>query len=358
MNIRHARFPTTRWRKRPSAPRAAAAHAWAIAALLVLALGGPAPAQDPAKPGPRKPASSADKIDLKKLADHIRKSFSPPAAMKLRVSELRPSPLAGYLAGQLEITEGERKQVQPVIVSADGRWYFLGDVFALGASPVPGFRAMKPKDGSPPPAPMHLAPDGEHVVYGEAKDMTIDPDLENLKKINLEGVLYAGTSDAPVVIVEYSDLQCPHCKRAHEILDKELKAYKGKVRRVFKHFPLKSMHPWAYDAAIAITCAARLDPKANEALLAGLFKEQDKIKKENLREKASALAEKAGLDAEAFGRCYDKKETEAAVDADIREAGELELMGTPSIFVNGRRARGYMFPEIKAIIDEMLAREE
>jgi len=71
-----------------------------------------------------------------------------------------------------------------------------------------------------------------------------------------------GDAKAAVTIVEYSDFECPVCRNLHDVLRGMLPNYAGKVRLVFKDFPLEQLHPWARTAAIAGRCAYQQDPKA------------------------------------------------------------------------------------------------
>lgn len=299
-------------------------------------------------------ASAADKPDLDRIADHFHKAYSTPPSLALKVKDLKPSPVPGYLSGKLEITAGKRTQVQDITVSKDGRWYFLGGVFEFKKSPVPGLKGIERAPGAPPHPPVQITKDGRHMIYGEPKDVNVDPDLDNLSKISLKGVPVSGPADAPILIVKYSELQCPHCQRSHEVFKKEFSAYKGKYRSVFKHYPLKTTHPWSYPAALAATCVEKLAPNKAEEFRGAVFSAQKEITADNIREKAAGFAEKAGLKRSAFLSCLDNKETKARVDADIAEGDRLGFGGVPTVYVNGRRARGYQAAEIKAIIDEML----
>lgn len=304
------------------------------------------------------PASCADspeKPDLPRIYDHIHKTFSTPLSTKLQISELKPSPIAGMLSGKLEISEGPQKQVMTILISGDGHRYVLSEVFETEQSSVPALRIpVAAKDQAAAP-PVLVAGNGRHVVYGPLQDASVDPEKAALSKMDLKGVPADGPADAPVVLVEYSDLQCPYCEKAHALLEKEVfPAYPGKIRWVFKNYPLQGIHPWAYDGALAAVCAARLKPDSYVKFIAAAFREQRNISPANLREKALGLAKDLGLDKEAFASCFDKKESQEAVEAAIREADSLGVTGTPTLFVNGRRLRSYQPAEVRRIIDEML----
>lgn len=294
-------------------------------------------------------AAAAAPIDKERLADHIHKSFSTPSTMKLTVGDFSPSPAPGWLAGTVEASDGKNSSSQPILVSEDGKWYFLGRLVNLVDTGIPGMRALAEDPGLPP---VHLFPGGKYAVVAAPKDFSQDPDAVNRDKISLKDAAVSGPADAPVTLVEYSDLQCPHCKNSHDILAAELAKYPVKLRRVFKHYPLDS-HPWAFDAALAVTCAAKSKAAAGDAVRDGFFSQQEHITVGDVRAKALEFAKGAGLPAEAFQRCLDDKGTKASVEADKREGDSLGVSGTPTLFINGRRVRGYAWPEVKAVLDEL-----
>lgn len=141
-----------------------------------------------------------------------------------------------------------------------------------------------------------------------------------------------GRADAPLMIVEFSDYQCPYCQRFHAEVLPELRRHyidTGKVRLVFKDLPL-AMHREALPAAVAARCAAAQGKywEMNEAL----FANQAKLAAEIYPRIAAAL----GLDAEAFAACRADPVTAQIVRRDTREAQQFGLNSTPS-FLIGRR---------------------
>jgi protein-disulfide isomerase len=305
-----------------------------------------------------KPAS----VDTKSLARHVKKAFSLSPLWKVNVSSLKPSLFPGYSKGTLTIEAPQGRQDQPIFISDDGRWYFVGAAYDLEDSPVPGFKKLKPAAGSPPPPELNVSADGRFAILAPAQDLRVDPDAERMSKMKLTGVPSIGPKNAPLTLVEYSDLQCPHCKRSHDILKKNMSAYKGKVRRIFKNYPLTHIHPWAYRAALGLACAGKLSAKSAPAFKAGVFDLQETISTETRGKRGLELhfvvdkhlkgvAKKTGLPYGKFSTCLDKEEAKALVDADIAEGDRLGVQGTPTIFVNGRRARGYEWPEIRALLD-------
>ena len=94
------------------------------------------------------------------------------------------------------------------------------------------------------------SPDLKFVVLGDILDTSVDPAKAVMAKINVTGEPFKGAKDAKVTIVEYSEFQCPYCKKGFDTIEQQvLKNYDGKVKFYFKQFPLP-FHPWAQPAAI------------------------------------------------------------------------------------------------------------
>lgn len=296
-------------------------------------------------------AGAAAAVDKTKLAEHIHKAYSTPAEMKLSVGDFTPSPVPGWLTGALTVEGGPQKQSQPILLSEDGRWYLLGALVELKATAVPGLLGVPEGQGLPP---LNILPGGKYAVLAVPKDLGADPDADVLAKLKLKDAVFSGPADAPLTLVEFSDLQCPHCKRSQTILDEELPKTGLKVKRVFKHYPL-DIHPWAMPAAIAATCVDKLKPAASAKYRDRFFDSQETVTLETVRAKAFDFAKADGVPADAFKKCLDSPETKAAVDASRAEGDAVGVTGTPALFVNGRRVRGYGWPEVKAVLDELSA---
>jgi protein-disulfide isomerase len=145
----------------------------------------------------------------------------------------------------------------------------------------------------------------------------------------------------PVIsIVEFSDLQCPHCKAAQPIVEK-LAADFPQVRIVFQQFPLPaSLHPWAMEAAEYTDCAARVNPAAFWKYLDAIFENQGSIALATADDKLKELATAAGLDAEKIASCAAAAGTEARVKKSMALGQSLDVNQTPTLFINGRRLLG------------------
>jgi len=160
-----------------------------------------------------------------------------------------------------------------------------------------------------------------------------------------------GPDDAPVTIVEFSDYQCPYCKRADPVIQQVLERYPTQVRFVFRHFPLDRIHPLARGASEAAACA---NQQGRFWEYHGkLFAPEAKYDPDSLRQYASDL----GLDLDAFQTCVDERRFQAEVEADLDAGRAAGVAGTPAFFVNGIRMKGARpFDDFVAVIDQELQR--
>jgi len=153
-----------------------------------------------------------------------------------------------------------------------------------------------------------------------------------------------GPKDAPVTIVEFSDFQCPHCQRAAMTFHNLQLRHPGQVRVVLRNYPLDGScnpkmqgggHKGACVAARGAFCAQKLGKFA--AYYEHVFEHQESITSESI----PALAKEAGLDESAFNSCLNSDEAKGAVARDIEEGDSLGVEGTPTVFINGRRAGAF-----------------
>jgi protein-disulfide isomerase len=159
-----------------------------------------------------------------------------------------------------------------------------------------------------------------------------------------------GPADAPITMIEFSDYQCPYCRRAEPTVEQVLDRYQGKIRFVYRHFPLDRIHPQARGASEAAACAAE-QGKFWEYHSA-LFADDAKLDRAGL----DAAAAKAGLDPTVFGTCVDERKTQALVDADVKEGEAAGVTGTPAFFINGIPLRGAVpLEEFQKVIEAELA---
>jgi protein-disulfide isomerase len=199
-----------------------------------------------------------------------------------------------------------------------------------------------------------VSKDGSHIVQGSVYDIAHNPFKPELDKLKTEGAAAMGTAGAPVVIVEFSDFECPYCKEEAKLLrDNLLSAYPKQVRLYFKEFPIESLHPWAKSAAIAGRCIYRQSPNTFWDYQDWIFGNQQEVTAENFKNQVTGwVAGRKDLDALKFGSCLDSKATEAEVEKSAAEGRAVEVNSTPTLFINGRRiAQAIDWPSLRNIID-------
>ena len=159
-----------------------------------------------------------------------------------------------------------------------------------------------------------------------------------------------GPEDAPLVLVEFSDFQCPFCQRATDTLRELLGEYEGQIRLVYKDYPLPN-HAQAFKAAEAGNCAHE-QGKFWE-LHDAMFEHQDALEVPSLKTYAAEL----GLDESAFAACLDGGRHEAGVQRDLSIGQQYGVSSTPTVFINGRMVMGALpYDAFNEIIQEELRR--
>jgi protein-disulfide isomerase len=182
----------------------------------------------------------------------------------------------------------------------------------------------------------YVSEDEKHAVVGEIIPFGAHPyqaDRERLQK-GVNGVS-RGPENAPVTMVEFSDLQCPHCKEAQPIIEK-LIGDEPNARFVLQQFPLP-MHDWAFKAASYADCLGRTNKDAYWKFVDDVFKSQSEITAANADEKLKAAVTAAGGNADAVATCAVKPDTKNRVDQSIALGKSVDVTGTPTLFINGRK---------------------
>lgn len=168
-----------------------------------------------------------------------------------------------------------------------------------------------------------------------------------------DGFPSLGPADAPIVLVEFSDFQCPYCKSFHDETYRDLlAAYPGKIRFVYRHLPLTSIHPEAFPSAEASMCANEQNVfwKYHEKL----FENQDNLGRDLYVQIAADLR----LDMSMFEECLNAEKYQDLIQQDLEFALNLGVGSTPTFFINGLALVGAQPLEtFKQVIDKELAGE-
>jgi len=210
-----------------------------------------------------------------------------------------------------------------------------GDAYQLvGAQPYDlfdnWFQTIAAGNAPVDPAAAQSQEPGEIPVWAIPENWADDPEQPG---INLAGDFWRGNPDAPVVVIEFSDFQCPFCQRhslnTQPILDEQF-VDTGDVMWIFKHFPVQSTHPYAFPAAIFAQCVGEQ----------GQFWEVHHILFERMSEWAgsnsetvfSEIAADLGVDVEQLAACQADEATLQKVQSDLMEGSQF-VQGTPTFVV-------------------------
>jgi protein-disulfide isomerase len=268
-------------------------------------------------------AQSAPSDLVQKIERQVRATYSIPASVKINVGPLRPSDFANYDAITITMDGGEKKQTYEFLLSKDGKT--LARMTTL--------------------------------------DLTKDPYVENMKKINLSGRPTRGNKDAKVVLVNFDDFQCPYCSRMHQTLFPELlKEYGDRVKFVYKDYPLMEIHPWATHAAVNANCLAAQNNDAYWDFADHIHANQREVNSEKSREAQFVVldrltteqGQKHNLDQTKLESCV-KAQNEDTIKASKVEAEGVGVTATPTLFVNGQEMDGAIsISEMRATFDRAL----
>ena len=230
-----------------------------------------------------------------------------------RVAEIRPTGVPGLTEVLVVITNPEGSNTNKFYVTADGKHAVTGDIIPFGPKPFEQDRVKLEKG-----------------VNGPAK----------------------GPAKADVLIVEFSDMQCPHCKQVAPTIETLLAQEPG-VHFVFQNFPLPN-HDWAAKGAEYVDCIGR-ESKNKDAVwkfIQKTFEQQESITAANADEKLKAIATDSGADADATATCAERPDTKSRIEASIALGKSVGVVGTPAIFINGRMLPGGVPVEVmKQIVD-------
>ncbi len=199
--------------------------------------------------------------------------------------------------------------------------------------------------------------EGQLPFWATAEGLTPDPERPGF---TLAGDFYKGSPDAPIVIVEFSDFQCPYCSshamNTQPVLDQEF-VERGEVMWVFKHFPIENIHPFAISASIAAECAA--EQEAFWLFHHRLFVDMNQWSQPQNNNYFMELAAEYELDTDAFANCLTADAPALAVQNDLQDGAPF-VRGTPTFVVlaggEGRLIPGALpTDQFVAALSQMLA---
>ena len=242
----------------------------------------------------------------------LHETFGYDPQLTWKIASIEPSKAEGLAEVNVQISGPQGQGGQKFFVTADGKHAVVGDVIPFGKHPFEETR-------------LEL----EKKVTGPAR----------------------GPANAPVTIVEFSDLQCPHCKEANPTIERLLNDNPN-VRLVFQNFPLP-MHNWAQKAAAYADCVGKSSNDAFWRVIASVYEQQAQITAENADQKLTELADQAGVKGADMAACSATPEAQARVDASVNLGKSVEVNATPTLFINGRPVgvNGNNYDVLKQLVD-------
>jgi len=230
----------------------------------------------------------------------MRNWFGYDSSITWRVAQIQPSEVPGFAQVVLALERGGQQQQMILYVTPDQQHAFNGEVIPFGADPFA-------------PARKELAASTTGIARGPA--------------------------GAQLTVVEFSDLECPHCKQAQPVIEKLMGDFPN-ARLVFQQFPLEAAHPWAFKAATWAQCIGRENNGAFWKFVNGVYDDQLNIDPQNIDAKMKEHATAAGADAARASSCAASPDTAKQVRASLELGKAAGVSGTPTVFLNGRKIAG------------------
>jgi protein-disulfide isomerase len=260
-----------------------------------------APAKAAAKPADKPSADAAVNLPSEATVDaFLQQTFGYQADLSWKIASIRPAGLAGLA------------EITVVLASQQGQQLFR----------------------------FYSTPDGEHAIFGDIVPFGARP-FDPVRKKLEKGVTgpARGPKDAPVMIVEFGDLQCPGCKAAQPTIE-ALFAAEPNARFVFQNFPLE-MHNWSAKGAAYADCVGKASNDAFWKFVVKAYESQTDITAETADEKLTAIADQVGVKGADIAACATEPETKARIDASIALGKSVDVTATPTLFINGRRVANF-----------------
>lgn len=239
----------------------------------------------------------------------------------------------------------------------DRTWRVAGiqSTAAPGVSRVTVFVLEKAPGAQIQQLVLMITPDGRHAIEGyNVIPFGENPFAEtrNLLRNGADGP-YHGPATRDFELVEFVDLQCPHCKSAQAVMDKLVRDF-PKAHVAVELFPLTSIHPSAYKAAKYAVCARQVSNDAFFKFIHEVFETQEGLAPMTEDALLKAAAKRSGLDADAIAACANGQAARDVVDGQMRLAVQAGVDQTPLLAVNGRMLpdfNGIPYDQLKKIIE-------
>ena len=268
-----------------------------IPVLLLTSILGVAQSSTTGKPADKPASGAAVNLPSEATVDSfMQQTFGYEPQVSWKIASIKPAPVPGLAQVDVVLASPQGQQISRFYVTADGEHSVIGDIIPFGARPFDPVKKTLEKGSTGPSR---------------------------------------GPKDAAVTIVEFGDLQCPVCKAAQPVIE-ALIAAEPKARFVFQNFPLE-MHNWAAKGAAYADCVGQASNDAFWKFVGKVYETQADITAENADEKLTALADGAGVKGADIAGCATTPVTKAHVEASVALGKSVEVTGTPTLFINGRK---------------------
>lgn len=304
-----------------------------------------------------------------RLTLFIQERFLIPTPDRIQVAPSQPSPFPELAMHPVTMTGDRGKQINFSVFTVQGSSKILmGQLLDLGKSgtddqrllnalrdkfhlpaatqvdftpAVPaGFGGLDRREASAPGQQGHMDiyvnAAQTYAIAGQIADLDSDPwNKADLSTLHLTDRATLGPADAPVTIVEFGDFECPYCAHAIQTVENAVQnTYSGKVRLIFKNFPLRG-HAWAQPAAIAGECVREQNPAAFWDYVHDIYRDQSSINAGNFSQHVDQFVSDHQLDPQVMHACIMGDQAEAQVAQDTADGQRIHIVSTPSFFVNG-----------------------
>jgi len=183
----------------------------------------------------------------------------------------------------------------------------------------------------------YLSADGKWFMLGAFYQIGSDPRQDRMKRLNLTGLPSTGPEKASVVVVEFTDYQCPSCRERQSDIEAAMQKYRGKVRLVHMDHPIWRMHDWAVTAAEGSRCVEKIaGVDAYWKYKKAVYERQKEIKADNFEELMKPVLEVLGVSFESWNECRKSGTTKPLIAKDLSQGFGLGVQGTPTLLVNGK----------------------
>jgi protein-disulfide isomerase len=220
-------------------------------------------------------------------------------------------------------------------------------------SPIPGLQQVRfivEMNGQRQNGLVYLS--GKKILLGQIFDLATQQNLTeqqagepqpvhyDIKDLDLADRVPRGNPGGKLVIVEFSDFQCPYCKQATKPIEALLNKYPQDVVIYYKHLPITQIHPMAYKMAMASECARAQKAEAFWSFHDRFFSDPPIRDAAQLRDQVDQLAQQKGLDTKRFLICYDNGEQAPRLEKDLADARKIGVTSTPTFLLNGEFMAG------------------